>query len=108
MVARLAALTSVTTANIVYDILAHGRPEEGAGNQLKGLGNIKVTGSRGIVAISQDGSLEIGVIRDADETFMKEKTIVYGVWALESLFPKALAKIGPKVGSSGSRVRILL
>jgi hypothetical protein len=27
---------------------------------------------------------------------------------LESLFPKALAKIGPKVGSSGSRVRILL
>jgi hypothetical protein len=76
MVARLAALTSVTTTNIVHDILIYGRPEEGVEDQIKGLGNTKVTHSRGIVAIFQDGSLEIGVIRDADETFIKEETAI--------------------------------
>jgi hypothetical protein len=92
VVAELAALTSVAAADIILDILAHGGPEEGAGNQVKRFGDTEISGSRGIVTFFQDDSLKFRVVRNTDEAFMQEKSIVDGVWAIRILASTSRSK----------------
>jgi len=91
MVSGFATLASVASADVIFDVLSHGGPKEGAGDKVKGLGDTEVTCSRGIVTFFQDISLEFRVVRDADKAFMEEKIIMNGVVLLFESFESNFA-----------------